>query len=78
MLGRGRQVDAGANPVMIDRVVTFRIFMVIARDTRVRTRRIVISAVRAILALLGFTDTAGHERLNFLYHLPEMNPPNLS
>ena len=77
MLCRGRQIDTGANPVMIDRVVTFRIFMIITRHARVRTRRIVISAVRAILALLGFADTAGHERLNLLHHLPEVNTPDL-
>ena len=77
MLGRGRQVDAGANPVMIDRVVAFRIFMVIASHTRVRTRRIVISAVRAILALLGFADATGHERLHLLHHLPKVNTPDL-
>ena len=77
MLGRGRQVDTGANPVMIDRVVTFRIFMIITRHARVRTRRIVITTVRAILALLGFADTAGHESLNLLHHFPEVNAPDL-
>ena len=51
--------------------------MVIARNRSVRTGRIVVPAVRTVLALLRLANTARHKSLNSVSGFPEMNTPDL-
>jgi len=63
------QVVARANPVVYHAMPALAVFMIIASAPRVRTRLVVIPAIRAILTLLCLTDTPGHERLQFCTQL---------
>jgi hypothetical protein len=65
MQGSARHVVTGTNTVIHHAVRAFAVFVIVARDTCVRTGLIVIPAIGTILTLLGLTNASGHQGLQF-------------